>query len=305
MTLPIHLGIFAIGQQFTSISEYFNTYTCAISVNRPIINGNLNQWVTTINVRRPTISAETFSGSSLASNINIRPIGIIASIIQGQLTQVHIITPAVHISGRIVQSEIFNSSIIVNKPRVCGSILSQQIYTFNTRIKKPTLVISVINESADFTAYATYVFNTLTTATSTYTNFNFNSYFKLDNKYYGVSDSGIYELTGNNDVASNIQSEVYLPISSFDKQGLKACSDAIIFGRLSGDIEVVVVLDEQEEREGLFVTSDERQGLHRIRVKVPKGLKGSTWQYKLRNVDGSDFSINNFEVFLKELKRIR
>ena len=86
---------------------------------------------------------------------------------------------------------------------------------------------------------------------------------------------------------------------------MKCCSDAIVYGRCDGDIEIQFVTDEQEERDGYIIPFDDRAGMHRRRVKIPKGILGNTWQYKIKNVGGSKFDLNAFEVFLKTVQRIR
>lgn len=157
--------------------------------------------------------------------------------------------------------------------------------------------------SSSYSDNNTVVCNTLTTCLSTYSNFAFNSYFTKGTDIYGIKNDGVFLIGAQYDAGSYIQTEAVTPISSFGKQGAKACSDAFILGRFIGQIEIVVVTDEQREYSCLLTNESEREGLHRLRVKIPKGIKGSVLQYKIRNVDGNFFSINNLEVILRELQR--
>lgn len=282
-----------------------NTLNFSKTLSQPTFSIYADQWVLNTTLSRMTIASEVISGT--ISTITIEPN-------QPTLTTTSLV------------SQIYTSNLVINKPAFTTLLTSEIEYSFDNTMVRPTLVMSMyqdgyynltnilrrptllaqwLNQSVSLTTSKTYVLNTFNTAHTEYTNFSFNSYFVLNGKVYGVNSSGVYELSGDLDVASTIAAEVHLPVSSFEKQGLKACSDAFVLGRLAGDIELCVVLDEQEERTSLVTYSDTREGLHRIRTKIPKGLKGSVWQPKIKNIDGSNFAINNLELQLRELQRVR
>lgn len=188
------------------------------------------------------------------------------------------------------------------------SVVAVSDYTLTRTLPRPQ--VSATLALVATVQKQTWVLNTITDAHSRYTNYDFNSYFRLGTKQYGVCDTGIYELVGDRDFTGEtnealIDAEIILPTSTFGEQELKACCDAIVFGRCESDMEVDVILDEQYAVEGLTVVSDDRPGMHRQRVKVPKGLQGNVWGVKIRNTSGSDFSINSFELFLRTLKRLK
>ena len=95
------------------------------------------------------------------------------------------------------------------------------------------------------------------------------------------------------------------PVSSFDKQVAKACSDVYLLARPLGNIRITAITDEQTAATTYLNKTDYRTGLHRIRTKISKGLKGATWQFRINNVSGSNFNINNLEARIRELKRTR
>lgn len=272
---------------------------------QPILVATLNDWQLNTVISQPILSAQIDSGSAFTlSSAIVRPT-FYSQLISGQLISLDKTISQPKLSAEILAEVTYDLIKTINNVSIVGSIYQGNLYALDTTMRKPTVVGMINNEVINSSTTSTFVVNTMNSAHSTYSNYGFNSYFKLANTYYGINSTGVWKLTGDLDGTVEIQSEVQTPISSFNVQGLKACCDAIIFGRLHGDMEVVTVNDEQEEREGFIVSSDEREGLHRIRVKIPKGLKGSTWQYKLKNVSGSKFSINNFEVFIRELQRIR
>lgn len=285
------------------------------TARQPTLVATLNDWNLNTTVAQPLLMAETLTGEVISfSEVIVKP-QLVAQLISGRSLTLQQQIRRPHLTALITVEQHYYLSHVIVRPSLSASIMLDSVYTLNKIISNISLISSWINDvfnvppttpgGTDYPDVKTYVMNTLNGAHSEYLNYGFNSYFKLANKYYGINRDGVYELTGNLDKTANIDAEVHVPISSYDVQGLKSCPDAIIFGRLSGDLELIAVLDEQEQREGFIVYNDGREGLHRIRVKIPKGLKGSTWQFKLKNVNGSQFNINNLEVFLHELQRVR
>jgi len=275
------------------------------TIIQPILVATMNDWQLNTTMPVPVLEAVLDGGAVFSVDQVIMPPAFYSQMVSGMLFNFNNTMPQPMMTAVVLSEAQYELAVTISNISLLATIVSDGSYILDTTMPKPTVVGSVLNETINSSTTSTFVINTMNSAHSTYSNYGFNSFFKLANSYYGINSTGVWKLTGDLDSTTTIDTEVQTPVSSFDKQGLKACCDAIIFGRLQGDIEVVTVNDEQEERQGFIVSQDEREGLHRIRVKIPKGLKGSTWQYKLKNVNGSQFSINNFEVFLKELQRIR
>lgn len=301
----------------------FNS-TSNIILNKPIVSFKCNDWFLFVTLPKPIMNIDWFL------NVTLPKITLNARLVSNYI--VNSVLPKITISASYRPDNIyrFNSSLKI--PRVSFLVTSPVSFVLPTRIilPKPILqsrlssnisgrvasVLPLINISFNTSLVATitkqtWVFNTITTAHSRYTNYDFNSFFKLGSTNYGINTNGyIYTLTGSKDFVGevtevNIDAEVLLPASTFDEQTLKSCSDAIIYGRGNGDMEVQVTLDEQQTRTGFTVHFDDRVGMHRNRVKIPKGLKGNVWQFKFKNVDSSYFDINMFEVFVKEMQRLK
>lgn len=150
----------------------------------------------------------------------------------------------------------------------------------------------------------TIVFNQRTTGVSEYTKFNFNSFFAIGNDYYGVASDGIYLLGGSSDEASYIaQSKITTGVSDFKTQKLKAITDGYAYIRSSGDMTVQMTTNEQTQRTEYPLYYDGIDGIHRRRVKVAKGIKGTSWQAEIRNEDGAEFTIKQLDLVPQELDR--
>jgi len=145
--------------------------------------------------------------------------------------------------------------------------------------------------------------NTKTNGVSTYTKYNFNSFFKIGSDYYGCSTSGLYKLVGDTDAGTEIQATLSTPVQDFDSQKLKAIRDCYAYIRSSGDTNVRLITNEQTDRSGYVLVYDNVDGIHRRRVKVAQGLRGTTWQCIITNESGAAFELKQVDVIPKELDR--
>lgn len=143
-----------------------------------------------------------------------------------------------------------------------------------------------------------YIMNTTTAGHSVYSDYNFNSFFRLNGSYYGCNSTGIYRLDGATDNGTVINWRVKTPISDFGTYSLKFVHDARLIMRTDGDIELGYVVDEQTKRTDAISYSDERQGLHARRIKLPKGVKGTDWQFE---VSGSGVTADIKELSITPL----
>ena len=154
------------------------------------------------------------------------------------------------------------------------------------------------------TAITTLSMNTRTYGVSEYSNFNFNSFFNIGAKYYGCCSDGIFELTGDLDGTSQVaQSIIKTGVSDFGSQQLKATKDCYVYIRSSGDNTIRLIINEQTDRAGYPINYDNIDGIHRRRIKVAQGLRGTSWQTEFRNDSGADFTLKQIDLIPKELAR--
>lgn len=154
----------------------------------------------------------------------------------------------------------------------------------------------------------TIVVNTITNAHSRYAYYPFNRFFTLNGKHYGTNIQGIYELTGEKDFVgedneTDIDAFCVTPSTDFNEDKKKSIKDAYIYGRFKGEMNIDLYVEEGEVKEGYAIPYDNNDGVHRRRCKIPSGLRGTAWKFKVKNVDGCDFNLFNLEVSAKNLKR--
>lgn len=154
------------------------------------------------------------------------------------------------------------------------------------------------------TAITTLSMNIRTYGVSEYSNFNFNSFFNIGSTYYGCCSDGLFELTGDIDGTNPVaQSIIKTGVSDFGSQQLKATKDCYVYIRSSGDNTIRLIINEQVDRAGYPINYDNIDGIHRRRIKVAQGLRGTSWQTEFRNDSGADFTLKQIDLIPKELTR--
>ena len=132
--------------------------------------------------------------------------------------------------------------------------------------------------------------------------YSYNSFFEIAGKYYGASDAGIFELTGNTDNGTNIDSFFELVLSDFGISNMKRIRSVYVGGESDGALTLTVKNDENNLR--LYVlnlTSGNKQS----GAKVGVGRDGISryWQVRIDNVSGCYFAVDSIEVLLTVLGR--
>lgn len=156
----------------------------------------------------------------------------------------------------------------------------------------------------------TWVVNLTNSMHSRFTNYLFNSFFRFRDDYYGSNTLGIFKLTGDRDfkdvvgLESQIDAFVLTPVTDFNKQEQKQVSDGFLNARCSGDMQVSMTVDEDNTYTEQYVRYQDKDGVYRKRVKLPRGVQGNNYQFKISNIDGSFFKIFDFEILVRTLKRV-
>lgn len=122
-----------------------------------------------------------------------------------------------------------------------------------------------------------------------YENYDFNSFFRLGNNYYGCAADGIYLLSGDKDVTTNI--DAYVTSGVIDHGVNTQVHDFYTLLRSDGDMELEVTVEETTRPDPYCIPYTNDDGMQRRRVMVGKGLNGNTWQFTLRNTEGCDFTL--------------
>ena len=152
--------------------------------------------------------------------------------------------------------------------------------------------------------YAVWVINVESKHHSTYSSWPVNSHATFNGKEIIALDDGLYEMTGNLDVATDISAKIYWAPSDLSTPLQKALES--IFVRMRGateKIRIIAIIDEKKKRQYEKDLSTYPAGNCVARVTPGRGLKGNIWQFGIENVGSGKMDFFELEAISVETKR--
>ncbi len=133
-------------------------------------------------------------------------------------------------------------------------------------------------------------------APTQYRNFNFNSMCVFQGQPLATSVDGLYSLDdADDDDGTDIDSYVEFPTSDLGQLVAKRFRKMYIGYETSGSITVTVKVDGAIEQSYTLSSDQVGQIQHRGILPMSRSQKGVYWIFKVENVDGADFSVDNIE----------
>lgn len=170
-------------------------------------------------------------------------------------------------------------------------------------------LMSELMQSAIFAGFGVPVFdsdstvwvvNTDNNATSKYENFDFNSFAKIGEKYYGCKADGLYLLEGDTDDGDPIRASIDYGLRNFNTSSLKQIMGAYIGVSSTGTMYLkVTVGDDSYIYEGRRSDFD----MATQRIDTGRGLRANYFKFELYNNDGCDFDLSKIEFTSVVLSR--
>ena len=132
-------------------------------------------------------------------------------------------------------------------------------------------------------------------AVTQFCNYNFNSFCKIGDKYFGASDSGIFELEGDNDNGTDIDAFFELPVSDFGIENVKRIRKLYVGYEAKDDLTVTVKDNEDNARSYTlsYLDYDRQNG---GQVDVGRDGLGRYWQIRIDNTNGCYFAIDSIDL---------
>lgn len=149
--------------------------------------------------------------------------------------------------------------------------------------------------------YYGYAINAETNASSTYTNYAFNSFFELNGRYYGVTESGIYYLDGADDAGTAISAAIRTGVTDFGTKHRKRLPRAYVGYTSDGTMVLKTLTDDAVERWYSLAQAGDAYTVKR--AKLGRGVDFSYLQMEIVNVDGADFEIDSLSLMPIVLQR--
>jgi hypothetical protein len=198
-------------------------------------------------------------------------------------------------AGKLVTGEVEEEAVIQGT-----TILNQTLHVLASSSMAAVAFVRVQGEETPV-----WLVNTDLWAATRFTNFSFDSYARIGDRYFAASPDGLFELTGDTDDEEQIDASVMLPRDRSGTSQQKRVDRAYVHGTSDKKLEIRVITPsgdvhayKSEVELGDEVTVQ--------RVKIGRGLVAQYWQFEARNVAGGDLSIDQIEVVsLHTTRKIR
>jgi hypothetical protein len=141
-------------------------------------------------------------------------------------------------------------------------------------------------------------------AASQYRNFDFNSMCVFNGQPIACNAEGIFSLdTSETDNGIAINSYIELPTVDFGYLGAKRFRKLYLGYETSGSLKFTFNIDGGTDASVTLTPSQVGQIQHRDIIPMSRAQKGVYWIFKIENVSGCDFSLDNLEGILISLTK--
>jgi hypothetical protein len=152
------------------------------------------------------------------------------------------------------------------------------------------LAASLTAEAVDISVYTMNLSNF---GVSTFTNYPFNSYCLFKGSYLGAKSDGIYLLSGEKDVSTDIEVEMLKEAIGQEVSNKK--NIPVIFADLETDGQYDLRV-QSEDQEMAYPGIPYHDGLRLQKIKVGRGLRGRYFGIQIKNRDGGKMRLNSLEI---------
>lgn len=147
-------------------------------------------------------------------------------------------------------------------------------------------------------AYTTWAMNTHNVAVTQYSNFNFNSFARMGERYLGANDQGLYWLDGDDDDGRSVKARITTGVIQPNGNKLSGVQYAYLGMRGNGQF-IVTVTDEAGGSYNYTLTGN---SMETARVAFGRGFKTRYFTFALES-QGQDFDMDSVEFITTEIPR--
>lgn len=174
-----------------------------------------------------------------------------------------------------------------------------------TRFARGDTVI-VINSTVPLwlTGGDAWAVNWDTEATSKYEDFDFNSFIRVGQRYYGVRADGVYLLGGDSDDGADINASVSFGLQRFGSEGIKRLVAAYAAANSTDKLQLKVSYSDAGGPHEYIYTADRSNDFQRMqRFVIGRGIKANYMAFDMLNRDGCDFDLNSITLLTSDMAR--
>lgn len=159
-----------------------------------------------------------------------------------------------------------------------------------------------IDSEATSTVYTTKVMNTRNTAVTEYTNFEFNSFAKIGDSYYGAGPAGFVRLDGSTDNGTAIPWKFRTGQLDGKEPNLKRVVNIVAALRTRGPTRVKVWFSDTQYYEYMLPATN-LTSINQQRVRTGKGMRSRYYAVELAGVSNSTIELDSLQIDFAETTR--
>jgi len=151
----------------------------------------------------------------------------------------------------------------------------------------------------------TWVMNLNTSASYSYEQYDFNSFARIGDSYYGARSDGVYLLEGDDDNGQPIRASMGFGKKNFGtlkQKRIEACYAAM---SSTGVMVLKVIVDEgsPQAAEYLYTARGFKESLETQRFDTGRGIRANYLTFEIYNKDGCDFELEQLEFAIVDINR--
>jgi hypothetical protein len=183
-------------------------------------------------------------------------------------------------------------------PQLVLRVTAAETFEITTDQLLNAIYNGTIDEAIEITAayiapsdgVTTWAMNTRTAAVTEYSNYAFNSFARIGNKYIGASSSGLYELVGDDDDGTDIVAQIKSGFAQWGGSKFSMFKGIYLGVRGAGDF--VLKLETGDDKTYTYAVT--AQSAKTTKVRTGKGLRARYWSFELIS-SGQDFDLDTIE----------
>lgn len=151
-----------------------------------------------------------------------------------------------------------------------------------------------------------YAINAVTLGISQYTGLSFIAVVEHDGRYYGLTETEMFEITGTTDDDVDIDCHIKTGIPDFNSPHLKYCPRAYLGYEADEGARVTTFSTDGGEDRTREYNVDATVGnvVRDGRVKLGRNTKARYWGFKIANYSGGSFAVRSFAVLFNKIDRL-
>lgn len=206
--------------------------------------------------------------------------------------------------GRAVATALLDAQAA---PAHTGVIVLADAVLASSAVRSEAELRAALREAVGFSArlhldndeYIAWVLNTESAGLSRYTNYPFNSFARVGERYYGLTSGGLFRLDGGDDVGEPINARIRTGMFDFGDRVLKGVPEAYVGYASDGTLLLRTIF--AHPKTGEKTAADYRlvprgaATTRENRFEGGRGVFSVDWSFELENVDGADFELESIE----------